>query len=157
MSPYEQVLSRYKPRYRKEVKPSKLPLPFLFRARCKYCLGYPEFYLFLLDSLLIDDFKFARDERYTTIKTMTPREPYFFDPVSETFLRSCSFTPPTSISMIPWRSYKNADLLECSITDGLSCKCGKTAWLFKGLALAHIENRRTRTNSPLPIRIAKYQ
>ncbi len=155
MEALEQILD--KPRYRKTMKPSKLPLPFLFRARCNHCSGYPEFYLFLFNGMLIDDCKFARDDCYTITRVMSPRENYFFDPVRETFMRSSSFTPPTGISMLPWRVNKDADLLECSITDGLSCKCGKTAWLFKGLALAHNENKRTRTNSPLPIRIAKYQ
>lgn len=145
-------------------KPQKLPMPFLFRARCKYCMGHPEFYIVLFDRMILDDFDYARYEmHYDLLLVIPPIDNYRFDPIQQRFIRSIGFIrskpfrPAISISGLPWRTSKDTDLWEQSITDGLTCKCGKSSWLFKGLTIACCENRRSRTNAPIPIRLAPYR
>ena len=128
----------------------RLSVPFLFRSRCRYCSSLPTYYCFLIDKLTFKDFKISIAHNYEVLQEL-PFVAGTYGIGTQKYYRPASYIVPNSISSVPWKGNKEADLIERSITDAMLCSCGKSVWLFKGISTPDVMNRKSRTESPIRV------
>ena len=117
----------------------------MFRARCKYCLGRPQYYSFniYLNHHLHHDWKRAINSNNSWLKTLKHNEsdksnrrsiPMFFAKITSQY-----------------KSHKEDDIAENGIIDIASCLCKKTLWMFKLTERQAIKNRKSSKIAPIQL------
>src|ERR1700679_3922062 len=107
------------------------------RTRCKYCLGFPEFYCLLMSKLYhnTDTYK-----PYNKFKHSLRRKFYYLNPESSMRKNSAQ-----GRSVIVSRTFKMHKSNAVPLRFVIFCKCKRTTWMFDDqswIADESIENRK---------------
>lgn len=125
--------------------------PFIFRTRCRWCLGEPTYYLFLVKRAQFQDYRLHLTIGHRLLKYAPLRSNAYliFEPIDFKSLAHLSIHPIYSeIGSAKYARSRAAELLEDGVTDALVCQCNKSIWTFSVSEMPHLKHRKSRTELP---------